>query len=249
MSTFDSLLEGLDLQNICPYCGNQSLEEVYDIYPDERTFSLNTCCEMSHEWLMLELQHASRKTRKEWFRRQVDHQCRDLIDGATICWGLRVGEVKQKVAKEFVREHHRHNPPPAGWRWGHGAYNGDELIGVAMVGRPVARMIDHTKVVEVNRLCVMESWPAGLVWNACSMLYGAAVREAKKRGFHKIITYTLETEAGTTLKAAGFEVETKTAGGSWNVPSRPRKDKAPTCPKIRWAKVFKDAEDASKRSC
>jgi hypothetical protein len=56
-------------------------------------------------------------------------------------------------------------------------------------------------------------------------------------GYRKIITYILESESGTSLKASGWELESERCGGvSWNVPSRPRMDKAPTCLKQRWAK-------------
>lgn len=149
-------------------------------------------------------------------------------------YGLRLGEVTLAEAKAFVREHHRHNRPPCSWRWGHGAFNGSDLVGVAMVGRPVARLLDHTRIVEVNRLCVDHSIPSGLVWNACSLLYGAAAREARRRGFERIITYTLERELGTALKAVGWEAAALTRGGSWDRPSRRRRDTAPTCRKVQW---------------
>lgn len=68
------------------------------------------------------------------------------------------------------------------------------------------------------------------------MLYAEAAREAKRRGYSRIITYILETEDGTTLKAVGWNKETKTRGGSWNTPSRARVDKAPTCRKWRYSK-------------
>lgn len=42
-------------------------------------------------------------------------------------------------------------------------------------------------------------------------------------GYTKIITYILESELGTSLKASGWEKEADGVGGSnWNVPSRPR---------------------------
>ena len=116
--------------------------------------------------------------------------------------------------------------------------NGDELIGVAMVGRPVARMIDATTTVEVNRVAVVDN---KLGEHACSMLYGAAAREAKKRGFARIITYTLETEPGASLRGAGWTIEAKTRGGSWNRAARSREDVGPTCKKLRWAKQLRKA--------
>lgn len=50
----------------------------------------------------------------------------------------------------------------------------------------------------------------------------------------KIITYTLEHEMGTTLKAAGWVVEHRTKGRSWSTACRLRDDKTPTVDKLRW---------------
>ena len=103
-----------------------------------------------------------------------------------------------------------------------------------MGGRPVARLTDASQVVEVARCCVRDDLGASLVWNACSMLYGAARREAKRRGYKKIQTFVLETEAGTSLAAAGWDVAGVTKGGTWNRPSRRRLSRSPTCKKIRY---------------
>jgi len=53
-------------------------------------------------------------------------------------------------------------------------------------------------------------------------------------GFRRVVTYTLESEPGTSLRATGWVPAKLTKGGSWNTPSRPREDNAPTCRKIRW---------------
>lgn len=127
-----------------------------------------------------------------------------------------------------------------GWKFGGGIRNGSELIGVVTVGRPVARAYDARKyIIEVNRLCVRRDIPSGLAWNACSMAYGYAAREAKKRGYALIVTYTLESEDATTLKAAGWTFDGITRGGSRSCPSRPRVDKTSTERKVRWKKVLR----------
>ena len=51
---------------------------------------------------------------------------------------------------------------------------------------------------KVNRLCTDGTR------NACSMLYGACIRVAKAMGYKKVITYTLESENGASLKASNF---------------------------------------------
>jgi hypothetical protein len=53
-------------------------------------------------------------------------------------------------------------------------------------------------------------------------------------GFKRLITYTLASETGTSLKASGWKEIGKAGGGSWNKPSRPRVDKAPTRQKTLW---------------
>lgn len=224
----------------CPYCGDEYLVDVLEYYPEERAWMFDACCEGSQAEA-IDFAESDPRGFGKWFESSTGQPCRrsylsDSQFGLALDYGLRLGEVTQKVAKAFVREHHRHCPPPAGWRWGHGLYNGGELIAVAMVGRPVARAYDKDRVVEVNRLCVNPDIDPELVWNACSMLYAAAAKEARRRGFERVITYTLETEPATTLRAAGWVATVKTKGGSWNTPARARTNKTSTCKKQRWEK-------------
>ena len=86
----------------------------------------------------------------------------------------------------------------------------------------------HGKTVEILRLCT-DGTP-----NACSYLYSRAVKIAELLGYEKVITYTLLSENGASLKASGFTLDGVTRGGSWSCKSRPRAGKAPTCPKKRW---------------
>ena len=137
-----------------------------------------------------------------------------------------------------MRAHHRHAPrPPAGWRWGHGLRNGPDLVAVAMVGRPSARALGDGTVVEVTRL-VVDPGLGRLTWCACSSLYAAAAREARRRGFERVVTYTLQDELGTTLRAAGWEpvARVRAARRGWDRPSRPRPGSSPTPAKVRWEK-------------
>ncbi len=146
--------------------------------------------------------------------------------------------MKLAEAKAFVRRFHAHNPaPPAGWKFGASIFNGPQLLGVVIIGRPVARRIDAAATVEVTRLCLRRDIAAGLRWNAASMLYGWAAKEARRRRFASIITYTLkDLEPGTSLIAAGWKRDGESRGGSWSRPSRPRIDKASLGPKVRWRK-------------
>lgn len=132
-------------------------------------------------------------------------------------------------AAAFVREHHRHHTPSVGHLWSTAAMRGDRLVGVSIIGRPVARARQDGFTVEVTRLCVLPDEP-----NACSFLYGAAARAAFARGFRRIGTYTLKREPGTSLVAAGWTLIAEVKGRSWDTPSRPRTDKHPTEDKLLW---------------
>ena len=136
--------------------------------------------------------------------------------------------VTLRDANEFVRVHHRHHGPVVGYRLAVGVRNGDELCGVGIAGRPVARMSDTGLCLEVTRVCTNGCR------NAASMLYGALSRAAFALGYTKVITYTLCTETGTSLRAAGWKCIGEAGGGSWSRPSRERLDKHPIQMKLRW---------------
>lgn len=93
-----------------------------------------------------------------------------------------------------------------------------EIIGVAIIGRPVARRLDNGWTLEVNRCCTDGTY------NACSMLYSAAWRITKNLGYKRLITYILNSEKGTSLKASNWKLVGEAGGGNWNVTSRPRID-------------------------
>lgn len=138
--------------------------------------------------------------------------------------------IPQRKAKKYIQRNHRHHKPPTGDIFRVAAYEDDWLVGVVMVGRPVSRMLQDGETCEVIRLCT-DGTP-----NTCSFLYGKAARIAKEMGFRKIVTYILENESGTSLKASGWVNEGQAGGGSWNKPNRKRTDKSPTCKKQRWSK-------------
>jgi len=137
-----------------------------------------------------------------------------------------------KEANAYVKQHHRHHGPVAGHKFSIGLSNGEKIVGVAIVGRPVARHLDDGWTLEVNRLCTDGSQ------NACSMLYAAAWRAARAMGYKRLVTYVLDSEPGTSLKASGWHFDCMTNGGSWDCPSRPRNTTAPSCKKQRWIKEF-----------
>ena len=131
---------------------------------------------------------------------------------------LRVVPVAWRDARTFVRAWHRHHGPPVGHKFALGvATDSDELVGVALVGRPVAAAFDDGATLEVNRTAT-DGTP-----NANSMLYGAAWRAAKALGYRRLITYTQAGESGASLRAAGYRiVAERPARPGWRTMARPR---------------------------
>lgn len=138
---------------------------------------------------------------------------------------LELCPVSFEDACEFVRRYHRHHTPPVGHKFSIGVAEWSpevpcsRVVGVAMVGRPVARYLDDGLTLEVNRTATDGTA------NANSMLYAAAWRAAKALGYRKLVTYTLASESGSSLRASGWRVvgERKARPG-WNMPGRPRRD-------------------------
>ena len=132
-------------------------------------------------------------------------------------------------ANELVRKWHRHHKPVVGHKFSIGVIGDDYAFhGAVIVGRPVSRALDNGLTLEVTR-CVTDG-----AANAASMLYGAARRATFALGYRRLVTYTLMSESGASLRGAGWRVLAESAGGSWSCPSRPRVDRHPLEPKLRW---------------
>ncbi|MCY4059750.1 MAG: hypothetical protein OXG44_17320 [Gammaproteobacteria bacterium] len=131
---------------------------------------------------------------------------------------MQVRPIELRDANAFVAAHHRHHRPVTGHRFSLSLWDGDDLVGVAICGRPVARRTDQLAVLEVLRVCVIEGHP-----NGCSRLLGACARAAGAMGYRAIQTFTLTTETGASLRGVGWEHVSDTAG-EWGRDSRPRLD-------------------------
>lgn len=125
--------------------------------------------------------------------------------------------IELKDCQVYINKHHRHHMAAHRDKFRIAAVDNEEIVGVVQVGRPVSRILDNGKTLEVLRLCTTGGR------NVCSFLYSRAARIAKEMGYEKIITYILESESGTSLKASGWVCEADgVGGGDWNTPSRPR---------------------------
>jgi hypothetical protein len=144
---------------------------------------------------------------------------------------LRITPIFQDEAFAFIQRHHRHHKKPVGSIFQVAASKGEAVVGVAVVGRPVARRLQDGYTAEVTRLCTDGTK------NACSMLYGACWRVAREMGYRRLITYILSEEPGTTLHASGWRLVGERGGGSWSCPSRPRVDKHPLQKKLLFEKT------------
>ncbi|MEU7477054.1 XF1762 family protein [Lentzea sp. NPDC042327] len=127
-------------------------------------------------------------------------------------------------ACDFVAEHHRHLPAPAGHKFSAGVVHvvTGALVGVVIVGRPVARHLDDGQTLEVTRTATDGTR------NACSALYGTAWRAAQALGYTRLITYTQPDsgETGASLRAAGWTVVAqRRRHAGWNRRARPRADR------------------------
>ena len=146
--------------------------------------------------------------------------------------GIHLVPVTFEDAAAFVTMWHRHLGPPVGHKFSVGVATDEGLlVGVIIVGRPVARSFDNGSTLEVTR-CATD----GTTANAASMLYAAAWTAAKALGYRRLVTMTVEGESGASLRAAGYRiVAQRPARSGWNAPSRPRHDRgADGIPRTLW---------------
>ncbi len=134
---------------------------------------------------------------------------------------LELVPISLRKANDFVSTFHRHNGRTSrdGGKFAVAAESEGELVGVAIVGLPVARLLNDSFTAEVLRTCISSDAPK----NTNSFLYGACWRAWRAMGGKKLITYTLQSESGASLRGSGWKVvaECKPSPG-WNRAKRPR---------------------------
>ena len=142
---------------------------------------------------------------------------------------MEIRPITFRVGCEFVNKFHRHHKATTGCRFAIGLFDGGDMVGCAICGRPVSRHLDDGLTLEINRLCTLGT-P-----NACSMLYGACCRVAKAMGYKKVVTYILQSETGASLKASNFTCDGEAGGMKWTG-KRDRGQAIPHEMKTRWVK-------------
>lgn len=155
---------------------------------------------------------------------------------------LRIAPIFRDPANDFVRRLHRHSKPvKAGYLFAaaavkpsmfnhHDGVQFFETVGVGIAGRPVARELQDGKTIEILRVCTDGSR------NACSKLYAALCRAARALGYELAVTYTLASESGASLRAAGFRPVAQVKDRQWSCEARPREERDLIGDKIRWEK-------------
>ena len=147
---------------------------------------------------------------------------------------LKVIPLSLKEANEFVTKYHRHNKKCTGHKFSIGAEFKGKLVGVAIIGRPIARKLDNKFTLEINRNCVLDDAPKG----TCSFLYSKAIKVWQTMGGKKIITYTLDYESGSSLKAVNFKkekiVQVFKKNTGWTTRENRVWQEVQKTPRIRW---------------
>lgn len=142
---------------------------------------------------------------------------------------LTIVPLTLREANAFVGEMHRHHRPVRGCSFCVGVEDEHRTLrGVAIAGRPVSRRLQDGRTLEVTRVAT-DGTP-----NACSKLYAAVRRAAPHLGYRRLVTYTLASESGASLRGAGWRRVADVSGGSWSRASRRREDRHPLGPKVRW---------------
>jgi hypothetical protein len=141
---------------------------------------------------------------------------------------LTIVPLTLREANAYVDQNHRHSQPTQGMKFALGASLGKEIVGVAIVGRPLSRHLDDTWTLEVLRVCSLGER------NVCSFLYGASWRAARALGYRRLVTYTLKSESGASLRASGWRVVGEVDRATWDRVGRPRVDKHELQERLRW---------------
>ena len=152
--------------------------------------------------------------------------------------GMKIRPVTLKQASDFINLHHRHLNATVGCKFALGLFDADNMVGCAVCGRPVSRRLDDGLTLEINRVCTQGAQ------NGCSMLYGACCRVAKEMGYQKVITYTLQSENGASLRASNFMCEGPAGGVKWTG-VRDRGQNLPREMKTRWSKDLQPIKERS----
>jgi hypothetical protein len=156
---------------------------------------------------------------------KLDHK--DGDQGPESVSRLRIVPLHLRAANDFVERWHRHSARTArdGGKFAIGLEYRGALVGVAIVGRPTARLLQQNQpyAAELLRLCTAPDCPKG----GASKLYARARRIWQLMGGTHFHTYTLARESGASLRGAGLkEAPGLVPAAVWTRPCRPRRSRS-----------------------
>jgi len=150
---------------------------------------------------------------------------------------MKVIPLSLHKANVFVNQYHRHNKKTArnGGKFAVGAHDDClGLVGVAIVGNPISASFMDGFTAEVLRTCTRPDAPK----NTNSFLYGACRRVWQAMGGRRLLTYTLKSESGASLRGAGWfpAAEVPPTKEGWDKKDHIRRHLQPVqkLEKIRW---------------
>lgn len=149
---------------------------------------------------------------------------------------MRFVPITLKQANDFVEQHHRHSARTNndGGKFAIAVEVGGVIVGVAILGRPVARLLHDEVTAEITRCCVSPDAPRGTP----SALYQRCARIWQLMGGKRVVTYALKREGGESVdnltmgvldlygppRPGQWTKDADVAGNrQWDTPSRPRK--------------------------
>lgn len=150
---------------------------------------------------------------------------------------MKVRPISLREANEFVRNFHRHNGPTAryGGKFAIAAHTA-EIIGVAIVGNPISATFMDGLTAEVLRVCIKPDSPP----NANSFIYAACWRVWRAMGGERLVTYTLASESGASLRGANWRMvaEVRPTERGWRKTDHLTREWQPVMgqAKFRWEK-------------
>lgn len=143
---------------------------------------------------------------------------------------LSLVAVERRDVRAFIERNHSHHHRPNTWIASVGVSSDGELVCVAVLELPKARMLCNGRTAEVSRVA------SDRTRHAASKALGAITRAALGLGYHRLVSYTILGESGASYRAAGWWPTAISAGGSWDRPSRPAltRESGQTGQKVRW---------------
>lgn len=145
---------------------------------------------------------------------------------------------ESRAVKTWLKAHHYLGSTPPGFVHALEFIEGRELIGAMLPGRPSSKAYDADKVLEVTRVCFVDSAPKNTESQALAMMRKHV--RTWLQGVRLLISYSdpAQGHSGTIYEADGwcpFGMTTSKSGYGWR--SRPNRKNDPVTPKQRWVRT------------